>query len=201
MSEWVKLRGIALAGLLNLRRKTMPHQTTYECVLAELDEVELEQKVGQFFAQQQDDNITISIDGKVLRGTIAAGETQGTHLLAAYVPETGVVLMQLEVDCKASEIVAAPPLLSYLDLTGCVVTGDALFTQRDLCIDIIEAGDILFCLSKPTRKLYNMRLRMRLCLQLLPKHIKPFLLTKTVLKVSIWDMGALSDAISPSHPT
>jgi len=140
MSEWVKLRGQALAGLLNLTRKTMPHQTTYERVLAELDAVELEQKIGQFFAQQQDDNITISIDGKVLRGTIAVGETQGTHLLAAYVPQTGVVLMQIEVDCKANEMVAAPQLLSYLDLTGCVVTGDAMFTQRDLCIDIIEAG-------------------------------------------------------------
>jgi len=140
MSEWVKLRGKSLVGLLKLTRETMPHQTTYERVLAELDEVELEQKVGQFFAHQQDENITISIDGKVLRGTIAVGETQGTHLLAAYVPETGVVLMQIEVECKANEIVAAPQLLSYLNLTGCVVTGDAMFTQRELCIDIIEAG-------------------------------------------------------------
>ncbi len=76
----------------------------------------------------------------VLRGTIPAGETQGTHLLAAYVPEAGVVLMQIEVECKTNEIIAAPKLLSYLDLTGCVVTGDAMFTQRDLCIQIIEAG-------------------------------------------------------------
>lgn len=140
MSEWVKLRSQSLAGLLNLPRKTMPHQTTYERVLANLNEVELEQKLGQFFAQQQEENITISIDGKVLRGTIPVGETQGTHLLAAYVPKTGVVLMQIEVDCKANEIIAAPQLLSYLDLTGCIVTGDAMFTQRDLCINIVEVG-------------------------------------------------------------
>lgn len=140
MSEWVRLRDMQLAKLLNLTRQTMPHQTTYERVLAELDETEVEQKLGHFFAQQQNDNITVSIDGKVLRGTIPPGETQGTHLLAAYVPETGVVLMQIEVECKANEIVAAPTLLRYLDLTGCVVTGDAMFTQRDLCIQIIEAG-------------------------------------------------------------
>ena len=140
MSEWVRLRDKQLANLLNLTRQTMPHQTTYERVLAELDETEVEQKLGHFFAQQQNDNITVSIDGKVLRGTIPPGETQGTHLLAAYVPETGVVLMQIEVECKANEIVAAPTLLRYLDLTGCVVTGDAMFTQRDLCIQIIEAG-------------------------------------------------------------
>jgi len=101
MSEWVRLRSKQLATLLNLPHETMPHQTTYERVLAELDELDVAQKLGQFFRQQQDDNITISIDGKVLRGTIPVGETQGTHLLAAYVPETGVVLMQIEVGCKS----------------------------------------------------------------------------------------------------
>ena len=140
MSEWVQLRSQKLAKLLDLSRLTMPHQTTYERMLAQLDELEFERKLGQFFAQQQEENITINIDGKVLRGTIPAGKTQGTHLLAAYVPETGVVLMQIEVESKANEIVAAPQLLDYLDLTGCVVTGDAMFTQRELCIQIVEAG-------------------------------------------------------------
>lgn len=140
MSEWVKLRAKTLSKLLNLPRHIMPHQTTYERVLADLDEQEVEQKLGQFFARQQAENITINIDGKVLRGTIPTGETQGTHLIAAYVPETGVVLMQIEVECKANEIVAAPKLLEQLDLTGCIVTGDAMFTQRDLCIQIVDTG-------------------------------------------------------------
>lgn len=140
MSEWVRLRGQKLAELLNLARVTMPHQTTYERVLAELDEVEVEQILGKFFSQGQSTNTSISIDGKVLRGTIPIGERQGTHLLAAYQPETGLVLMQVEVECKANEIVAAPQLLDYLDLSACVVTGDAMFTQRDLCIQIVEAG-------------------------------------------------------------
>lgn len=140
MSEWVRLRKKHLCELLCLSRESLPHQTTYERVLAELDEEDLAKKVGAFFAQEQTENITISIDGKVLRGTIPVGETQGTHLLAAYSPETGVVLMQIEVACKANEIVAAPRLLSYLDLKGCVVTGDAMFTQRELCIQIVDAG-------------------------------------------------------------
>lgn len=172
MSEWVELRSQKLVQLLNLERDTMPHQTTYERVLAELNELEVERKLGQFFAQQQEENFTISIDGKVLRGTIPVGKTQGTHLLAAYVPDTGVVLMQIEVESKANEIVAAPKLLNYLDLSGCVVTGDAMFTQRDLCIQIVEAGDILSSPSKATRKTYNRRLRMPLCLHRLPKGIK-----------------------------
>ena len=73
MSEWVQLRGQKLVKLLRLQRETLPHQTTYERVLAELDELEVERQFGHFFAQQQEENITISIDGKVLRGTIPPG--------------------------------------------------------------------------------------------------------------------------------
>jgi len=140
MSEWIKLRGQGLVNLLKLERKSMPHQTTYERLLEKMDVEAFERTVGDFFAQNRSKHITITMDGKVLRGTIAAGETQGVHLLAAYVPEEGVVLMQVEVETKANEIVAAPHLLEALDLRDCVVTGDAMFTQRDLCEQIILAG-------------------------------------------------------------
>ena len=50
----------------------------------------------------------VAIDGKTLRGTIPKGESQGVHLLAAYLPREGIVLMQVEVDGKENEIVAAP---------------------------------------------------------------------------------------------
>lgn len=140
ISEWVKLRGSQLVTLLNLPRASLPHQTTYERVLDALDVQEVEQVIGAFFAQMQTPNLTIAIDGKVLRGTIPVGETQGTHLLAAYLPEHGLVLMQMEVESKANEVVAAPHLLASIDLTHCVVTGDALFTQHDLCVQIVEAG-------------------------------------------------------------
>lgn len=145
ISEWVQLRGQGLVKLLHLERETMPHQTTYERLLENLDIEDFERVVGDFFVQKMPDNITITIDGKVLRGTIPVGETQGVHLLAAYVPEEGVVLMQVEVETKANEIVAAPKLLEALDLRDCVVTGDAMFTQRDLCEQIVvEGGDYVF---------------------------------------------------------
>lgn len=140
MSEWVKLRQKSLVELLSLKRDSVPHQTTYERLLVKLDEDEVERVIGHFFAQQRQANMTITIDGKVLRGTIPEGETQGTHLLAAYLPDQGVVLMQMEVDRKANEISAAPQLLETIDLRDCVITGDAMFTQRDLCEQIVLAG-------------------------------------------------------------
>lgn len=140
MAEWVRLRGQGLIDLLNLRRDSLPHQTTYERVLGRLDVEEVERVVGGFFAQQTAGNLSVTLDGKVLRGTIPAGETHGVHLLAAYVPEQGVVLMQVEVEDKTNEITAAPRVLAALDLRDCVVTGDAMFTQRDLCQQIVLAG-------------------------------------------------------------
>lgn len=146
MSEWVRLREATLIRLLGIPRERLPHQTTYERVLAGLDEEAFNAMVGAFFtATETDESWQIVLDGKVLRGTIPPGETQGIHLLAAYVPERGVVLMQVEVDGKANEKSTAPRLLEAIDLQGCVVTGDALFTQRDLCEQIVEAGgDYIF---------------------------------------------------------
>lgn len=146
MAEWVRLREETLIRLLNIERERLPHQTTYDRVLAVLDADAFDQIVGAFFAQVKSAAVwSITLDGKTLRGTIPPGQTQGTHLLAAYLPERGVVLMQVEVETKANEITAAPRLLEALDLHGCVVTGDALFTQRTLCEQIVEAGgDYIF---------------------------------------------------------
>lgn len=140
MAEWVRLREPALLRLLQVKRQRLPHQTTYERVLADLDLDELEQVIGHFFARQRGDAITVTLDGKVLRGTIAPGAMQGVHLLAAYVPEQGVVLMQVEVASKANEITAAAHLLDAVDLRNCVVTGNAMFTQQTLCDHIVLAG-------------------------------------------------------------
>lgn len=140
MAEWVRLRGTDLVRLLHLSRASLPHQTTYERVLDALDVAAFEHLIGHFFARQTGAPITVTLDGKTLRGSIAAGDRQGVHLLAAYRPQAGVVLMQIEVDSKANEITAAPRLLDALDLRQTVVTGDAMFTQRDLCQHIVLAG-------------------------------------------------------------
>ena len=66
--------------------------------------------------------VQVAIDGKALRGSIPAGQTQGVHLMAAYLPGEGVVLAQVEVDGKENEIKAAPRLLAAIDLRSKVVS-------------------------------------------------------------------------------
>jgi len=143
MAEWVRLREEELTGWLGLARRTLPHLTTYQRLLGQLDIEEVEQVVGQFFQNQSGG--VVSLDGKTLRGTIPPGQTHGTHLLAAYAVEQGVVLHQVAVGTKTNEITVAPQLIQSLDLRGTVVTGDALLTQRDICAAIHDAdGDYAF---------------------------------------------------------
>ena len=74
----------------------------------------------------------MAVDGKAVRGTRhASGDGQAVHLLAAADPQASAVLVQAEVDGKTNEITAFAPLLAPLDLTGAVVTADALHAQRE----------------------------------------------------------------------
>ena len=143
IAQWVALRQALLYEALRFERDTVPHPTTYSRILGNaLDVAELQQTCTAFLLQAAAATpaVEINLDGKTLRGTIPTGQTQGLHLLAAYLPDAGIVLMQMEVSSKENEIVAAPRLLKSVDLQGKIVTGDAMFTQRELSEQIVAAG-------------------------------------------------------------
>ena len=149
IADWAQNRSEQLANALELERKQMPHHSTYRRVLGEcIDEDEFEQIVSDFWVQQPEvgKSMVISIDGKTLRGTITLDDPFGLHLLAAYLPDEGIVLMQMQVEKdKENEIVVAPQLLTCLDLRNKVVVGDAMHTQRNLSAQIVEAeGDYVW---------------------------------------------------------
>lgn len=148
IAQWIKLRADMLADLLSLEKAQAPHHTTYSRILGHAVNIEeFEQVVGDFFAQQKEAerSVALTLDGKTVRGTIAAGESQGLHLLAAYLPDEGWVMLQVEVEKQENEIPAAMRVLKCLDLRGKVVTGDALLTQRELSAQIVEAeGDYIW---------------------------------------------------------
>lgn len=143
IAHWVKLRAGPLAELLGLATPQAPHETTYSRILSRaLLLRELQQVVYDFFARQPQagQTVHIALDGKTMRGTIPAGRSHGVHLLAAYLPQEGWVLAQVEVGRKENEIPAAARLLKTLDLRGKIVTGDALLAQRELSLQIVQAG-------------------------------------------------------------
>ena len=143
IAEWVRHRKEALAKALRLRHCQVPHRTTSSRIFGEtLDVDECEGAMGGFFANIPADGqlVQVAIDGKALRGSIPAGQTQGVHLMAAYLPGEGVVLAQVEVESKENEIKAAPRLLGSIDLRSKVVSGDAMLAQRQLSSQGVEGG-------------------------------------------------------------
>jgi predicted transposase YbfD/YdcC len=73
--------------------------------------------------------VPVRVDGKTVRGAKHADGGQ-VHLLAALAGQRGVVAAQAEVGVKTNEIPMIIPLLDGLDLTGAVITADALHCQR-----------------------------------------------------------------------
>ncbi len=148
IAEWAKLREKQLAIAFSAERQTVPSLNTIRRTLAETVIAEELQTVFNRFLHQTyggQQSILVTLDGKTLRGTIPKGESSGVHLLVAYLPEEGIVLMQVAVECKESELTAAPRILTSLDLRGRVVVGDALFTQRNLSAQVLyEGGDYLW---------------------------------------------------------
>lgn len=143
MAQWIRLRCDAFVELFDCKHRRMPCLNSIRWVLQEvvcLDELErvFIRYLHDTYGGQESQ--LISIDGKTMRGTIPKGESQGVHLLAAYLPEEGVVLKQIEVGTKENEIVAAPQLIEGLYLKDRVVCGDAMQTQRGLSVDILAGG-------------------------------------------------------------
>ena len=81
----------------------------------------------------------IAIDGKTIRRS--KDESKGnrpSHVVSAWACDTSLVLGQLRVDEKTNEIKAIPELLEILCLKGCVVTIDAMGTQKEIAEKIID---------------------------------------------------------------
>lgn len=89
----------------------------------------------------------VAIDGKTLCGTLAAHQ-RAVHLLSLFDQRLGGVLSQQRVDEKTNEHKAALQLLQTIVLTDTVITGDAMFCQREVCQTIIDSGGDYFVVVK-----------------------------------------------------
>ena len=142
IAEWAQYRSEELSIYLKLKHKRMSHHSTYRRIMAEVvDTEEFELLVSDYLIGKSyfGKKVLLSIDGKVLRGTLN-DEQDGTYLLAAYLPTEGLVLMEVEVAGKGKEIPAALKLLKRLDLREKIVMGDALHTQQEASKEICIAG-------------------------------------------------------------
>lgn len=134
-------RGWPFLQLLGFTRRRGLCKATYSRVFRRIDVNAFEAAVGRWIAARIGGTGAghLAIDGKTLRGS-RDGQAPGVHLVAAYAPEVRAVMAQLRVDAKTNEHKAALEMLGVLPLEGRVVTGDAMFTHRDVCAKIVEGG-------------------------------------------------------------
>jgi predicted transposase YbfD/YdcC len=118
----------------------IPSHDTFNRVFAALDPREFlecfvrwTQALRETIAQE-----IVSIDGKALRRAYQKKENL-KYIVSAWAEENGLVLGQLKVEDKSNEITAVPELLRVLELSGCIVTLDAMGCQRNIVKEIKEA--------------------------------------------------------------
>jgi hypothetical protein len=83
----------------------------------------------------------IAIDGKCLRRSHDKSSNKSTiYRVSAWSHDNPLTLGQVKVDEKSNEITALPALLENLDITGAIITTDALNTQKNSAKTIVEKG-------------------------------------------------------------
>ena len=140
ISQFGRDHGLGLAHALGFRRAKTPAKSTLSELFRALDPAALDAAIRAWLTGRgAGDGDHLAVDGKTARGS-AGGGLPGVHLLAAYATGTAAVVGQLAVARTTNEHKAALRLLGVLPLAGKVVTADAMFTHRDVCDTITDAG-------------------------------------------------------------
>jgi predicted transposase YbfD/YdcC len=147
-----------LATFLNLE-KGIPSHDTFGRVFRWLDEEAFQSRFVRWTASicQQTQGEIVAMDGKKLRRSQDKRKGRdGIWMVSARARENRLVLGQKKVDEKSNEITAVPELLAQLDISGCVVTLDALNTQTAIAKQIVGANaDYILAVKKNQGTLYE----------------------------------------------
>ncbi len=121
----------------------IPSHDTFARVFARLNPEQLQESFLSWVkaVSRVSEGEVIAIDGKTVRRSYDKGKNQGAiHMVSAWASQNRLVLGQKKVDDKSNEITAIPELLKILDINGCIVTIDAMGTQKAIAKQIIEQG-------------------------------------------------------------
>jgi predicted transposase YbfD/YdcC len=171
IAHWARLRAAWLAPLLQVAQRRLPCANTLTLGCSKVDGAELNRLLAELFLPvlpplpevplpeepaTQRAQRHLALDGKTLRGTRRTGHVvqPAVHLLSLYDVTHQGTLAQAEVGTKDHEIPGATALISGRDLRGCVVTADALHTQRAWCRTVrTHGGDYVLIVKKNQRNL------------------------------------------------
>jgi predicted transposase YbfD/YdcC len=158
IADWVKFRFVELKTLLNLDWKKSPHEVTWKRILENAIQAEEVEKIfGEYLLLMTEDEKQLwNLDGKVIC-SIKSGETdKQLHLLALQESEVNLTVAQTALQAGENEISAGKRLLAKVDLTDKIVSGDAIFAQKELSKTVVEnGGEYLWKLRANQGKIYQ----------------------------------------------
>lgn len=119
----------------------IPSDDTFRRVFGRIDPRQFQQCFLEWVRSVYDitKGQVVAIDGKQSRRSYdrATGKT-AIHMVSAWASDNQLVLGQVKVDEKSNELTAIPELLAMLEVSGCIVTLDAMGCQTEIAKKIIE---------------------------------------------------------------
>ncbi|WP_096595559.1 ISAs1 family transposase [Calothrix sp. NIES-2098] len=137
----------------------IPSHDTFARVFAQLDTQKFQECFLSWMRTIQ--KITsaeiVAIDGKTLCGSNDKASGQSAiEIVSAWATTNRMVLGQVKVDSHSNEITAIPELLKVLELSGCIVTIDAIGCQKNIVKLIAQQdADYVITLKKNQGNLAN----------------------------------------------
>jgi predicted transposase YbfD/YdcC len=141
IERWANKKLDFLRGFLPFANGIASHDTLNDVINALPAELFSDCFVSWVGGLRDADADIVAIDGKTSRRTCNKSKGQGPlHLVSAWAARQRLVLGQQACAEKSNEIIAIPALLHRLELTGALVTIDAMGCQRDIAKAIRDKG-------------------------------------------------------------
>jgi predicted transposase YbfD/YdcC len=137
----------------------IPSHDTFARVFAQLNPQQFQSCFLKWIKsiQKITDGEVVAIDGKTLCGSYDRNSDQtAIQMVSAWATTNKLVLGQVKVDSKSNEITAIPELLKVLELSGCIVTIDAIGCQKEIVKLLTQqSADYVITLKKNQSSLYE----------------------------------------------
>ncbi len=109
----------------------IPDSDTFRRVFEHLNPKSLSECLYDWLSCNRKKGSVIAVDGKTICGS-GSKSHKAYHVVSAFVAENQLTLGELATEEKSNEITAVPELLDTLDISGSVITADAMSCQKKI---------------------------------------------------------------------